>query len=59
MEGPADPVDEKERKKTFEKIVKTRAQKVKLQNGSQILRNSSMFKKDEYESNLAKIMEDQ
>mgnify|MGYP006978389445 FL=1 len=57
MEWPADPVDDK--KKSFDKIVQTRAQKQKQQSGNSILKNSHMFKKDEYESNLAKIMEDQ
>ena len=49
---------DKKKSKNFEKIVRTRRQKEK-ESGSKILQNSVCFKKDEYESNLAKIMEDQ
>lgn len=61
MEGPAEPDDSKRKseKANFEKIVQTRSQKQKQGSSSNILKNSKMFKKDEYESNLAKIMEDQ
>jgi hypothetical protein len=61
MEGPNDKPDDKRRseKITGEKIVQTRAQKLKGKSGNQILKNTQMFKKDEYESNLARIMEEQ